>query len=62
MAARISVEHKMPGSYKDDRTSNRVDVFPVERGRKKTYNGFEFFSQGHDQESCGKHLFDLFLL
>ena len=50
------------GSYKDDRTSDRVDVFSVERGRKKTYKGFEYFSQGHDQESCGKHLFLLRLI
>ena len=35
IAARISVEHKTRGSYKDDRTSNYVDVFSVERGRKK---------------------------
>ena len=33
--ARISVEHKMRGSFKDDRTSDRVDVFFVEIGRKK---------------------------
>ena len=38
--ARISVEHKMRGSYKDDRTSDCVDVFSVEKGRKKTYKGF----------------------
>ena len=50
--ARISVEHKTRGSYKDDRTSDRVDVFSVERGRKNTYKGFDF-SQGYDQESCG---------
>ena len=37
-------------------------VFSVERGRKKTYKGFEYFSQGHDQESCGKHLFLLRLI
>ena len=49
----ISVERKMPTVQ----LSDRVDVFSVERGRKKTYTGFEYFSQGHDQESCGKHLF-----
>ena len=43
IAARISVEHKTRGSYKDDCTSDRVDVFFVERGRKKPYKGFEFF-------------------
>ena len=26
----------MRGSYKDDRTSNHVDVFSIERGRKRT--------------------------
>ena len=57
IAAWISVEHKMRRSYKDDRTSGRVDVFSVERGRQNTYKGFEYFSQGHDQESWGKHLF-----
>ena len=62
IAAQISVEHKMRGSYKDDRTSDRVDVFSVERGREKTYKGFEYFSQGHDQESCGKHFFLLWLI
>ena len=35
IAACVSVEHKMRGSYKDDRTSDRVDVFSLERGRKK---------------------------
>ena len=35
IAARISVEHKMRGSYKDDHTSDRVDIFSVERARKK---------------------------
>ena len=35
IAARISVEHKTRGSYKEDRASNYVDVFSVERGRKK---------------------------
>ena len=35
IVARISVEHKMHGSYKDDRTSDLVDVFSVERGREK---------------------------
>ena len=35
IAAWISVEHKTRGSYKDDRTSDRVDVFFVEIGRKK---------------------------
>ena len=35
IAARINVEHKMCGSYKDNRTSDCVDVFSVERGRKK---------------------------
>ena len=34
IAARISVEHKMRGSYKDDHTSDRVDLFYVERARK----------------------------
>ena len=48
--------HKTRGSYKDDRTSNCVDVFSVERGRKKTCRGLEYFCQGHDQESCGTHL------
>ena len=57
IAARISVEHKMRGSCKDDSTSDRVDVFSVERGRNKTYKVFEYFSQGRDQESCGEHLF-----
>ena len=52
----------MRGSYKDDRTSDRVDVLSVERGRNKTYKGFQYFSQGHDQESCGKHLFLLWLI
>ena len=33
--AQISVEHKTSWSYKDDRTSDRVDVFSVERGGKK---------------------------
>ena len=41
VAARISVEHKTRGYYKDYRTSDRVDehvdVFSLERGRKKTY-------------------------
>ena len=36
IAAWISVEHKTRGSYKDDRTSDRVDVFSSERGRKRT--------------------------
>ena len=49
IAVRISVEHKMRESYKDDRTSDRVVVFSVDRGRRKTYKGFEYFSQGHDQ-------------
>ena len=44
VAARINVEHKTRGSYKDYRTSDRVDervdVFSLERGRKKTYKGF----------------------
>ena len=35
ITTRISVEHKMRGSYKDDRTSDRVDVFSVERERKR---------------------------
>ena len=35
IAPRISAEHKTHGSYKDDRTSDRVDVFSFERGRKK---------------------------
>ena len=43
IAARISVEYETRGSYKDDRTSDRVDervgVFSPERGRKKTYKG-----------------------
>ena len=40
------------GSYKDDRTSDCVDVFSVDfRGRKKTYKGFKYFFQGRDQES-----------
>ena len=56
IADRISVEHKKRGFYKDDRTSDLVDVFSVERGRKKTHKGFEYFSQRYDQESCGKHL------
>ena len=38
------------GSYKDDRTSNHVDVFSIERGRKRTYKGFQYFCQGHDRE------------
>ena len=57
IAARISVAHKTRGSYKDDRTSDRVDVFSIERGRKRTYKGFQYFCQGHDRESCGTHLF-----
>ena len=52
----------MRGSYKDDRTSNHVDVFSLERGRKRTYKGFQYFCQGHDQGSCGKHLFLLWLI
>ena len=57
IAARISVEHRTSRSYKDDRTRDHVDVFSVEsRGREKTYKGFKYFSQGHDQESCGTHL------
>ena len=40
------------GSYIDDRTSDCVNVFSVDtRERKKTYKGFKYFSQGHDQES-----------
>ena len=35
IADRISVEHKKRGFYKDDRTSDLVDVFSVERGRIK---------------------------
>ena len=35
IAARISVEHKTRGSYKDDRTSDRVNVFSLEGRRKK---------------------------
>ena len=63
IAARISVEHKMRGFYKEDHTSDRVDLISVERGReKKPIKGFEYFSQGHDQESCGKHLFLLWLI
>ena len=53
IAARISIEHKIRGSYKDDHTSDRVDIFSVERARKKTYKGFDYFCQRHDQESCG---------
>ena len=52
-----SIAHKTRGSYKDDRTSNRVDVFSIERGRKRTYKGVQYFCQGHDRESCGTHLF-----
>ena len=52
----VRVEHKTRGSYKDDRTRDRVDVFSIERGREKTYEGFEYFCQGHDRESCGTHL------
>ena len=35
IAVQISVEHLTHGSYKDDCTSDRVDVLSVERGRKK---------------------------
>ena len=56
--ARISVERQTRGSYKDDRTSDPVDViFSVERGGKKLIKGFEYFCQGHDRECCGTHLF-----
>ena len=51
IAAHMSVEHNTRGSYKDDRTGDHVDVFSLERGRKKTYKGFLYFSEGHDQES-----------
>ena len=34
----------------DDRTSDRVDLFSIERGRKRTYKGFQYFCQGHDRE------------
>ena len=58
IALRISAEHKTHGSYKDDRTSDRVDVFYFCWKRKeKTYKGFNYFFQEHDQESCGTHLF-----
>ena len=40
----------MRGPYKDDRTSDRVEVFSIERGRKKTFKGFQYLCQGHDQE------------
>ena len=40
----------MRDPYKEDRTSNRVDVFSIERGRKKTFKGFQYLCQGHDQE------------
>ena len=43
----------MRGSYKDDHTSDRVNVFSFERGREETYKGFAYFCQGHDWESCG---------
>ena len=46
IAARRSVDHKMAagGSYKDDRTSDCVDVFSVDsRGRKKPIKGSSIF-------------------
>ena len=46
IAAGISVEHKMAASesYKDDRTSDCVDVFSVDsRGRKKPIKGSSIF-------------------
>ena len=32
------------------RSSDHVDVFSIERGRKRTYKGFQYFCQGHDRE------------
>ena len=58
IAARLNVAHKTRGSYKDDLTiaSDRVDVFSIKRGRKRTYKGLQYFCQGHDRES-GEHTF-----
>ena len=57
IAARLNVAHKTRGSYKGDRSSDHEDVFSTERGRKRTYKGFQYFCQGHDRETCGTHLF-----
>ena len=42
----MSVEDKMRGSYKDDRTSNHVDVFSIEKGRKKRIKVSSIFVTG----------------
>ena len=61
IAARISVEHKMRGSYNDDHTSDRVDLFYVERARKKRIKGSIIFVKGMTRNLV-EHSTHLFLL
>ena len=51
----------MRGSYKDDRTSDRVDVFSVERGRKKPKRVSSIFLE-EMTGNLGEYSTHLFLL
>ena len=53
---------KCAGPRKTTVQATVLTYFLLKEEGRKTYKGFEYFSQGHDQESCGKHLFLLLLI